>query len=125
MTAKTLSWMTFGLLATSALPFLADPSVASAASSDLARTDRHAYGSVLPNCGACHVQPDQEYRKWYAIDRNALCPSDLPYRVVVRIATKVICQYGSYWMCSDTSSMECSTFVERPECPNDSCARAA
>jgi hypothetical protein len=78
---------------------------------------------TLPPCGACNIQPSQEFQKPYAIDRNALCTPTNPYRVTIRLATKVICQYGSYWICEDTSSSACDNYIERPTCPEDSCAK--
>jgi hypothetical protein len=122
MTAKTLSWATFGLLLTGSIPFVSNPEVAAAAQPDVLPLVT-TLPPTLPACGACYLKPTQEFQKAYAIDRNALCASDVPYRVTVRLASKIICLNGSYWVCEDTSSMTCSAYIERPECPQDSCQR--
>jgi hypothetical protein len=122
MTAKILSWTTFGLLLAGSVPFLANPEVAE--SSISLSSPYTAYSGIpIPQCGACNIQPTQEFQKAYAIDKNALCASDKPYRIAVRLSSKILCQNGAYWVCEDTSSMICSAFLPRPECPQDTCSQ--
>ncbi len=121
MTAKALSWTTFGLLTLGSLPFVSDPAVAAA--SDNIVFAQNTPIDPVPLCGACNIKPTQEYQKPYAIDRNTLCPPEQPYRVTMRLSSKIMCMNGSYWVCEDTSSMACSLYAERPACPQDSCAR--
>ncbi|HSI72960.1 MAG TPA: hypothetical protein VK934_07265 [Fimbriimonas sp.] len=118
MTAKILSWGTFGLLLAGSLPFVSNSEVSASANYAIPP----APGSI-PACGACNTSPPQEFQKLYAIDRNALCAPETPYRVSARLATKIICENGSYWICEDTSSSACNTYISRPECPQDTCAK--
>ena len=122
MTAKTLSWTTFGLLIAGSAPFVSNPAVASV-SAGLGDNGYNALTSTLPACGACNIKPTQEFQKAYAVDPNSLCPPDEPYRITMRLSSKIICTNGSYWVCEDTSSMACSQYSPRPLCPQDSCAR--
>jgi hypothetical protein len=122
MTAKLLSWSTFGLLIAGAFPFVSDTSVAPAASASLSRST-YSIAPILPACGACRIKADEDYHKIYAIDRNALCASAEPYRTVSRLSTKVYCENGTYWVCQDFSTMTCNVYIERPPCPNDNCKR--
>jgi hypothetical protein len=121
MTAKTLSWATFGLLISGSIPFVSNPDVTAAALPEYNNTLVETV--PLPECGACNIKPTQEFQKAYAIDRNALCAAATPYRVTVRLASKILCENGSYWVCEDTSSMTCSVYAPRPECPQDGCQR--
>jgi len=124
MTAKTLSWATFGLLTLGTAPIMADPSVAASSTSEYFNDRKpQPYSGTLPPCGSCSIENSVEFQKGYAIDPNTICPPEKPMRVIVRLATKVPCTGGSYWLCQDTSTMTCSVPVARPECPQDSCAK--
>jgi hypothetical protein len=123
MTAKILSWTTFGLLLAGSVPFVSDPSVTASVNAFATAPGGGTITPSLAPCGACNVKPTQEFQKGYAIDRNSLCDPATPYRVTIRLASKIICEGGSYWLCEDTSSMSCSTYTERPTCPEDTCAK--
>ncbi len=121
MTAKTLSWATFGLLLTGSVPFVSNPDI-------IERTS--AYNGLpapnpgpLPDCGNCNIQPPQEFQKPYALDPNSLCTPSQPFRLWMRLSSKIICDSGSYWVCEDTSTMHCSVKIARPACPQDTCAK--
>jgi hypothetical protein len=128
MTAKALSWTTFALLVGCAYPFVANPDVSKGVSSDIrgggiALMQKTEPTHPLPICGKCNIRKAEEYSLQYAIDKNALCPPETPYRLVGRINAKIICEGGGYWLCDDHSTKECRTLIERPPCPNDTCMR--
>ncbi|CAN5507053.1 hypothetical protein BH11ARM1_BH11ARM1_08880 [soil metagenome] len=127
MIAKTLYWVTFGVLTTSALPFLANPAVGSAASPDISGSSSvRSYEGGNPKpimCGACQEKPAQEYTTNYAVDPGGLCGDPTPNRLAVRLTTKIVCAKGHYYLCDDTSTMICSAPIPRPACPEDTCLR--
>ncbi len=121
MTAKTLSWATFGLLLSGSIPFVSNPEFVAATQPGASGTPPNPV--PLPSCGECNISPTLEYQKPYAIDLNALCSAPTAYRIATRLASKIICTNGSFWVCEDTSSLTCGAFLARPSCPQDTCKR--
>lgn len=77
----------------------------------------------LPNCGRCNIKPPIYFTTTYAIELYNICEPQQPYRLWGRTNQKVMCQNGSYWFCDDNSSNLCSTYLERPACPDNTCIR--
>jgi hypothetical protein len=124
MTAKILSWATFGLIALGALPIVANPTFTASSTSEFLQSRINVRPlETLPPCGTCYLEKSQEFDVLYAVDRNSICTPERPYRTMAHLSTKVPCDSGGYWICEDVSALKCSTYVERPVCPQDTCVK--
>jgi hypothetical protein len=128
MTGKLVSWTTFGAIAVAMVPFAAHPTVRTGASTtDIASRSMYAMELVgvspVPKCLNCNAENREEYFDDYAIDKNTACVPEKPYRLFVRLNTKILCDNGGYWLCDDASSSTCTTWKERKPCPSNTCDR--
>jgi hypothetical protein len=123
MTSKILSWATFTIVTVGALPLLASANVAPNVSSQAITPLAHAQ-DTLPNCGRCSTRPPILFSTTYADELYNICnTAPKLYRLWGRTNQKVLCTYGIYWFCDDSSTNTCTTLVERPPCPDNTCLR--
>jgi hypothetical protein len=80
-------------------------------------------GPPVPVCVGCDPNNSQGWPVLYADSRNDACPSDKPYRQMAGSHTKYYCENGGYWWCNYDSTLICTTYKAKPDCPSDTCLR--